>query len=263
MPGYFGSEILQLLQRRADEGATWAYQTPGACNGGRMMSTDDPDRLGWDRVFDLVARDGAFGFRLIPTKKVDETRARLAQQGLRLDLWDVFTATAADATRAVEPILAKSLPAGLRRLELKAGPSAPSVQALQAFLLASEIVPFCGSMLVGETGPSTTVVLEDKDSGIVASAYAYLPHNRFSLHHRFAWGGLVAVSPAHRGKGLGILVNAMMVREAIERLQAENIYELVSATNMPSRRMVEACGLRLNPDFKSGSASRGATPYTR
>jgi hypothetical protein len=41
---------------------------------------------------------------------------------------------------------------------------------------------------------------------------------------------------------------------AIRDLGATHVYELVSATNVPSRRMVESCGLRHEPAFLSGMA---------
>ena len=78
----------------------------------------------------------------------------------------------------------------------------------------------------------------------MAVAHAYLPHNRFSPYEGYAWGGLVTVVERHRGKGqgLGKYLNALMVAAAFDRLGATHVYEPVSATNQPSRRMVESCG---------------------
>ncbi|KAA9384288.1 GNAT family N-acetyltransferase [Neorhizobium galegae] len=82
----------------------------------------------------------------------------------------------------------------------------------------------------------------------------------FWPHHRYAWGGLtwgglVAVTEAHRGQGLGKTVNAMMIDQVIRNFGASHIYELISASNIPSRRMVEACGLRLEPSLTCGIAT--------
>ena len=78
------------------------------------------------------------------------------------------------------------------------------------------------------------------------------------------WGGLVAVDDAQRGKGLGRLINAMMVVAAFRDLGASHVYELVSATNEVSRRMVEACGLRHAPELVCGLATREqAARFTR
>jgi hypothetical protein len=81
-----------------------------------------------------------------------------------------------------------------------------------------------------------------------------LPHNAFSNFRGYAWGGLVAVAESQRGRRLGNYINARAVVGAIRDLGATHVYELVSATNAPSRRMVESCGLRHEPAFLSGMA---------
>ena len=60
---------------------------------------------------------------------------------------------------------------------------------------------------------------------------------------------------AHRGRGLGNDINARMVFSVFRELGAEQVYEFVSSTNVASRRMVEACGLRLDPDRVCGIAT--------
>jgi RimJ/RimL family protein N-acetyltransferase len=82
-----------------------------------------------------------------------------------------------------------------------------------------------------------------------------MPHNAYSPYHDYAWGGLVAVAEPHRGKGLGKVINALMIDRVFRDLKASHIYELVSASNVVSRRMVEACGLRLEPALTCGMAT--------
>jgi RimJ/RimL family protein N-acetyltransferase len=118
-------------------------------------------------------------------------------------------------------------------------------------------------MHVGEVVPATTIALADSDGAIIATAHAYRPHNIFSPFHDVAWGGLVAVAESQRGRKLGSYVNAMIVRAAFERLDAGRIYELASATNLPSRRMIESCGLKLEPKLKSGNATAFKEKFTR
>ncbi|MBL6430524.1 MAG: hypothetical protein HPM95_02065 [Alphaproteobacteria bacterium] len=56
----------------------------------------------------------------------------------------------------------------------------------------------------------------------------------------------------------------MMVVAAFRDLGASHVYELVSAANEVSRRMVEACGLRHAPDLVCGLATREqAARFTR
>lgn len=134
---------------------------------------------------------------------------------------------------------------------------------LQTFLLAHGIAPFAASILTGAAAPATTWAILDPDDAIVASAHGYRPHNAFSPRHGWSWGGLVAVAPALRGRGLATVVNARMAQSCFEDLGAEAIYELVAPTNAPSRRMIERCGLALDPDLKCGIATKGAARFTR
>lgn len=263
MAGYFGTEVQVRLQQRSDERAEWTRTTPGACHIARMLGADDLDRLGWRAVFDILEEDGAFGFRLIAEDSAAELAETLTARGYRVDFWDVFMAGRREALAAVDGILARSLPHDLTPVGMDVPADAPSVRRVQEFLAANGISPFSASMLVGDVVPATTIALADSDGAIVAAAHAYLPHNSFSRFHDAAWGGLVAVAESQRGKRLGGHVNAMMVRAAFDRLGASRIYELASATNLQSRRMIEACGLKLEPKLKCGNATAFKEKFTR
>jgi hypothetical protein len=263
MAGYFGTDVQVRLQRRSDERAEWTRSTPGACHVARMLGADDFDRLGWQAVFDILEEDGAFGFRLIAEDRAAELAETLTGRGYRVDFWDVFMADRAEALAAVDAILARPLPHGLELADMAVAANSPIVRRVQEFVSANGIASFSASMLVGEIVPATTIALADSDGAIVATAHAYRPHNRFSRFHDTAWGGLVAVAESQRGRKLGSYVNAMMVRAAFDRLAVERIYELASATNLPSRRMIESCGLRLEPRLKSGNATALKEKFTR
>jgi hypothetical protein len=45
-----------------------------------------------------------------------------------------------------------------------------------------------------------------------------------------------------------------MIVSVFRDLNATHIYELVSSSNVPSRRMVDACGLRFEPGLVCGVA---------
>lgn len=98
---------------------------------------------------------------------------------------------------------------------------------------------------------------------MAACAHAYLPHNRHSVREKTAWVGLVAVAPDQRGRGLGRRINARAICMAVQALGADAIYELVSADNVPSRRMVEACGPRLRADLLCGIGTAGTQRFTK
>jgi hypothetical protein len=263
MAGYFGTEIQIRLQRRSDERAEWTRTTPGACHIARMLGADDLDRLGWETAFEILAEDGAFGFRLIAEDRAAELAETLTGRGYRVDFWDVFIAARSEALAAVERILARPLPDDLTPLDMHVAANAPTVRRVQEFIAANGIAPFSASMLVGKVVPATTIALADSAGTIVAAAHAYRPHNIFSRFHDAVWGGLVAVAESQRGRKLGSYVNAMMVRTAFERLDAGRIYELASLSNLPSRRMIESCGLALEPSLKCGNATAFKEKFTR
>ncbi|MCO5063628.1 MAG: GNAT family N-acetyltransferase [Rhizobiaceae bacterium] len=255
MAGYFGTEAQQRLQAQAEASVDFITSTPGACQNGRMMGCDDPERLGWDRIDAFLDRDGACGFRLIEAGKVDEIKSQLLDRAYRLDTWDVFVADQKAATAACEAILSRRLPDDLAELVLPTDPLGEPVKRAQALMGTAGIVPFSGSFLTGSCGPAKTVALGNGAKDVVAAAHCYMPHNAYSPFQSYAWGGLVAVAENLRGNGLGNFINARMIISAFRDLGATHIYELVSATNTASRRMVEACGLRLEPALVCGAAT--------
>ncbi len=252
MAGYFGTDAQRRLQAQAETSVGFINATPGACQTGRTMGCDDPGRFGWNRIKAFLDNDGICGFRLLSPGEADEVRTRLTGQNYRFDTWDVFLADRAAATAASEAILSRGLPDGLVELERPTDPEGDQIRRIQALMGAVGIVPFSGSLLVGDLGPATTVAVGDRQANVVAVAHGYMPHNAHSVYHRYAWGGLVAVAESQRGKGLGNYVNALMVISVFHDLGAMHIYELVSATNVPSRRMVASCGLQLEPNLICG-----------
>lgn len=263
MAGYVGTDQQIALQEFADDAFEWMNTTPGACNPGRSLGTDDPDRLGWDKIFEVLERDGIFAFRLMHSDQIDRIARMLSKNGYRLDLWDVFLADRAKSELQTLPILANGPPDGFIERPRLESADHPDTKKVQSFMVANGVVPFSGSMLTGDFGPVTTVVILDEQGEVSAAAHGYLPHNKYSPHHESAWGGLVAVSPDHRGKGLGKYVNAKMVSSCFSGLGAKTVHELVTESNVPSRRMVEASGLQLDPSLKCGGATKGTDRFTR
>jgi RimJ/RimL family protein N-acetyltransferase len=257
MSGYFGTEAQQRLQAQAERSADFVRATPGACQTGRTMGCDDPDRFGWDRIDACLKQDGVFGFRLLPAGKAEEVRARLDARGVRFDTWDVYLADAVQALGPSERILAAGPPAGAVDLDAPTEPEGEAMRRIQALMGAAGVVPFSGSMLAGGFGPVVTAAVGDGTGAVIAAAHGYLPHNGHSPLARHAWGGLVAVAEAWRGRGLGAYVNARMVVGVFRDLGASHVYELVSASNLASRRMVESCGLRRAPGLVCGVATAG------
>jgi hypothetical protein len=159
MSGYFGTEVQQRLQAQAETSVDFINATPGACQTGRTMGCDDPDRLGWKRIIEFLDRDGICGFRLIPINKVAGLTSRLTERGYRFDAWDVFLADRATALTASEAILSRGLPDGLVELEKPNDPESEYIGRIQTVMGAAGVVPFSGSMLTGVIGSATTVAV--------------------------------------------------------------------------------------------------------
>lgn len=254
MAGFFGSEAQRRLQALAEANVDFINTTAGACQAGRFLSCDDPKLLGWECIKSFLDRDGVFGFRLISPAKADEVRSRVSAWSCRFDTWDVFLADREAALAASEAIVARGLPDGLTDLESPREAEDAYMVRIQSLMAATGVVPFSGSFLAGALGPVATVVVGDGHGAIAAVAHGYMGHNAHSPFHRYAWGGLVAVAAPWRGKGVGSYINARMVVRVIHELGATHVYELVSTTNIPSRRMAEACGLHHDANLICGMA---------
>lgn len=257
MAGFFGTDQQMALQAVAENALDWTMNTPGACDPGRFLGTDNPEKLGWDKVIETLKRDGVFGFRMIPSNDTEAISRRLQENKCKIDFWDVFVANRDDAVLASSIILSSELPKGYGYFPELHGAETEEMVKVQSFMVEHGVAPFSGTKLAGLDGPAVTVAIVDESKNLAAVAHAYLSYNKYSQYHRWAWGGLVAVSPSHRGRGLGKYINAKMVSECFSRLDAEFIHELVAATNIPSRKMVEASGLRLDPTKKCGIAMFG------
>jgi RimJ/RimL family protein N-acetyltransferase len=255
MSGYFGTEIQQRLQAQAEASVDLINATAGACQTGRTMGCDDPDRFGWDRIDEFLDRDGICGFRLISVDKAEELRSHLMKRNFRFDTWEVFLADRVSAMAASEAIISRGLPDGVVDLDRPTQPESEYTARIQMLMGAAGVVPFSGSLLVGAFGPATTVAVGSGDGTVLAAAHSYLPHNTHSRYNLYAWGGLVAVAASQRGKGLGNYINARMIASAFQNLGATHVYELVSAANVPSRRMVTSCGLRHEASLVCGIAT--------
>jgi hypothetical protein len=262
--GLYGSESQRWLQARSLAAAGLVRETPGAVFAARMAGTDDPDRLGWDRIGATLRDEEAMTFRMIPVVECAEIERRLAEIGCAITWWDVFEGSD-DSIRTACDAINQDRGGDLAL----AGPSAAAdgafLEEVQAFMAACGVAPFPAQVLSGSLGPSALAVLVDPEDGaIAATAFSYFPYNRHSAHRASAWAGLVAVREDLRKRGLGVRANALALREAVNDLGAERVQEYARTSNVPSCRMIERCGLRLRPDVRSGIAQPiGARSFTR
>ncbi len=262
MRQYLGNETQVRLQRKADEWSDWLYDTRGACHPGRFLGTDEPEALGWDVIKRHLRDDRVFGFRMIAAEDVDALNDRLADLGFRIDFWDVYSGAADRILAAAGPLINLPLPEGLSLIDKTDLKDAETVRHIQECMLRNGVAPFSGKLLSGASIPCCTIAVCNAHGSAVATAYGYLPYNRHSRHEKTAWGGLVCVDKSQRGKGLGKLVNALMLRGCVTDLGAERVQQFVSSDNESSRRMVEHCGLQYDPSVKCGIATSAGERFT-
>lgn len=247
---YYGTERQQRLQRLADEAQARIAATPGLVQAGRFFSVDSFDLIDWTFVDDRLAKDGVFGFRMMPAARIEDIRQKLGQT-YRLDVWNVCKAERNTAMTACTPILQGGIPPALQPIGL----TDEAIQRIQASMADGGIAPFSGAMLRGKIVPAVTIALVDRKDDIVATAHANMPFNAHSRYRGTAWVGLITVAAQQRGNGIGRLVNALAIRAAFETLGADEVVEFVHADNTVSRRMIEACGLQLDPKILCGLAT--------
>jgi len=263
MSGYFGTDLQQELQVQVESAMHWIENTPGACNPGRFLGTDDPNRLGWETIFKIMDRDRTFSFQLVSSEESANISKNLAERQYRIQFWDVFVATRSQAQHAISPILSEGLSGEFRLMTTCELRKRDNLAKLQSFLAENGIAPFSASMLLGEFGPVTNVAICNHEGDFSAFAFGYFPHNKHSPHYQSAWGGLVAVSSGYRGRGLGKFVNALLVSNCFNELSAENVHQFVASSNLPSRKMVESSGLREKPTLLCGLVAEGTERFTR
>ncbi|WP_460452330.1 GNAT family N-acetyltransferase [Alsobacter sp. SYSU BS001988] len=253
MVGYFGTDVQIRYQRTVHESRDWIASTPGLVNGVRLLSTDDPERLGFEEIKRILDEFGMLGFRCLDPRQAKEWFPRLERLGYRIDQWDMYWADASNIRAKVATLLSAPLPTGLHVRPSPNDPASPETRALQQFLVEQGIAPFSGPYLLD--GPrQSTIAIADQIGQIVAAGTTYFPHNRFSKLCDAAFLGLIAVAPIMRGSGLGKAVAARLVQRAAE-MSATVVYGQVSRSNEASRRMLAACGLEWKPDWICGLAT--------
>jgi len=222
----------------------WVASTPGAAQGGRIMATDDPDRLGWDVIEEHLREDSLFVFRHIAVADLSGIEERLAAWGYGAHLWRVFHGTAAGLPARRRPV---ALPRSYR-IDAASRPSAATVAAASEFLARHGVRPFARSLLSGQAGPSVLVTARNAGGALRGVAFGHFPFNAHSPWHRTAWCGLVAVAETARGSGLGRAVNDAAIDHMI-RKGAGSVVEYAAEDNHASRAMIEGSGLVLREDL--------------
>ena len=240
MSSYFGTEAQQRLQKKSDRLTPWIMRTPGACLTGRVMGSDDPDRLGWRIILEHLQEDGVFSFRWIDHTGLEQIGRHVEKLGATIHGWQGYCRASDDLRAEIHGNVKLSPDDGLSCEEV----SRDKVAELQAFLSKQGITPLSGAVMTGDICRASSVAIRNDERKIVAAGFVGMLQNEHSPLHDHAWIGLIACDADQRGKGLGRLVTKELIRIALDKLGALHVVGFAASDNLASRSMLMGCGLR-------------------
>jgi len=247
----FRGGLAQLGLQRAVWARTWEIiETPGLTHGGRLIGIDELDRLGDDLVNRIYNATGAVIVKFLPADKEADFRARFAAPERRFTAWDVFVGGGDAQAASAAYVHGFKLPEGWQLSCLETDAPAEMIAEIQTVQEVSGVAPVPGYYQRGRAVPAVSVLLSDAADAIVATAQAQQRHHADGRWSGYIFAGMVAVHPDHRRKGLGTLINAYLIEQAFAQLNCAAVYEHARLDNQPSRGMIEASGLKLDPRYR-------------
>lgn len=263
MAEFYGMEFQISVQKRMQERQSWFDATPGAANGGRLLNFPDPEAVGWERIAELFAQDSVLSLTAQPLDRILPIVTELFGTDRSYPIWDVFFGNASEVTAKCGAVI-KGIPiVSGWRLECFTTPDDDLIEQVQVLNMATGVAPYPAFYMRGEATPCMTSCLWDAHGTLVATASAsfrYHPEGRLA---DYAFNGSISVSPDNRGQGLAKLVNAAVLLESQKAFNWINCLAQVQADNIASRKMIEACGMRMSDTLKTVAVIGSDAPFTR
>ena len=243
MPEFIGGDNSIALQKRLRDRQPEIARSPDLVNGGRILCFLDPEKTGWDRVRALAEEDKLASFPVVsPDAAIRQIKEHLGPQW-KTPIWHVLLGGADQVLAACAAVVdAVDLPNGWRTT-IHDCPCEDQIAEIQALNCETGVSPYPAHYTRSEAVPVLTGCIRDARGVLVATAAVadrYHPDSRLGGH---AFAGMVSVSGACRGKGLGKLINALVLIESQKRFGWQVATEQVAPDNPVSRAMILACGL--------------------
>lgn len=263
MAEFVGKENHIELQKRLRDRQPWIRETPGVANGGRLLHIVDPQIVGWDKIRELAEEDELVGFPGVAAQAAIAMIRKELGAHWHTPAWMGFVGTPDDVLPACDRVIGDvALPAGWRVDSFDVADDA-QLAAIQDLNAQTGVSPYPAYYSRSEAVPVVTVCIFDAAGGLVATASAadrYHPQSRLA---GCTFAGMVSVSPSHQGRGLGKLVNALMLAASHDRFNWSLVQEQVAPDNAASQAMIAACGLGHNEGFMSVAAIISGESITR
>lgn len=263
MPEFVGSDSSIALQKRLRERQPEISRSPDLANGARVLHCLEPAATGWPRVKAFAEEDGLLGFPLVSENSITrDIEAHLGPEW-SIHVWQALTGPAARVLQSCKTVIGSAtLPDGWR-VSMHDSPDDAVTAEIQALNIETGIAPYPAYYTRSEALPVLTACVRDHDGTMVASASVadrYHVEGRLSGH---IFAGMVSVSATCRGKGLGKLINALILAESQKRFGWRVATEQVAPDNPASRAMILACGLDHADGLVSVAASRSEEKFSR
>lgn len=247
MGDYLGDAEMIALQRAIRNRLDEISANPLLANGGRVLNILDPDTFGWDQVKRVAARDGVIALTMVDR---DKTLSRLADEfgpDAQFPYWEAFTGTPDQVLPPCREIVTNCmLPSGWTiRHETK--PDDFSVDQAQRLNSQTGVAPVPAYYLKGEHVPAILTCLWDETGELAGCASATMRYHPESPMSGWLFAGSVSIAPKHRGKGLGLFVNAALLIESYAHFGWVSVLEQARASNAASVAMIKRCGMMEDP----------------
>lgn len=239
----------------------WINETAGVANAGIALAIVEPESIGWPKIRFLLQDYGLIAFAAADKRTVfTQIRLKLGDEG-DLPYWDSFTSTVSDALHSCDGIVVSSDDTFV--LQSDRSPTAATIQEVMTLNRHVGVSPLPDWYMRGEGPPSITSWVRSTDGRMIACANGSMRYHADSRLAETLYVGSVSVAPSERGKGLGTLVTALLIRDGVRAFNPTAVTGIAQPSNAPSRAMLIRCGLVHDPSRATVIVNRSGTFHTR
>ncbi|MEM6887473.1 MAG: GNAT family N-acetyltransferase [Pseudomonadota bacterium] len=261
---YFGAPAQQALLRRGAALHEITRDLPEYTYYGRTVGLVSPAHAPVGRLIALTRLQGNSNYAIVSPEDIASLQDALTDHDLAPILYARWGGRAAALDRARTVAEQFELPKEYTRVLLT--PQTPDAEraSLAETALGCGVLPPSLAPLSGETQPGVCQMLLDGQGTVVACAAASgFLSSMHPDHLKTCWWGMLAVDPAHRGKGLSLWLGALALLDMNSRYGFSDFFTGVEPGNLASEAVCTKAGFAREDDFIVGVADPGLVPGGR
>ncbi|MEM8554541.1 MAG: GNAT family protein [Pseudomonadota bacterium] len=260
---YFGTEEQKALLRRGRAMFNDLRGERRYTYYGRTVGIADAAPRALDRLEILTRLQGNSNCAFVPNCEVPEWKTELKDRGLKPFHYARWLGGAAAMRRAREIVSQTPLPSGLTVVRVGPETDPTVLEKLAALALDCAVLPPAGAVLRGVDRPGLALLaITDSGEPVSCAAAAGFLHPDHPKAHQ-CWWGMLATAPRHRGQRLALILGAMAMLEARDRLGFREVFTGVEPGNSASETVCEKLGLLPEDHSVIGVADPGLVPGGR